>query len=243
MAKTCVWCESSGPFDKEHIWPQWLSRAIGGSAIGPFYGGGPRGSRWQHRTRIEITTRAVCKACNGGWLQQMEDRTKPVLAPIATGPNCQHDLRPDEQAILATWAMKTTMHACIAAPVEIVPPAEYRRFHNAGRPADATLVMLALYGGRRVVCRANFAPGDAHVAEAGVIGSYAATLQAGRAVFFVVDHFGDFSQAQIDTQDVAAFATRIWPPTGRTARMPPNRVHISDRDIEHGLGDIGISAE
>jgi hypothetical protein len=149
----------------------------------------------------------------------MEDKTKPVLAPIATGPIRQHDLRPDEQAIIATWAMKTAMHAVIAAPVDVIPRAEYRRFPNAGRPADATLVMMALYGGRRVVCRANLALGEPQETKVGRVDSYAATLQAGRAVFFVVDYFGDSPEVQIDMQDVSAFATRIWPPNGRTVRM------------------------
>jgi hypothetical protein len=53
----------------------------------------------------------VCTKCNTGWMERLESAARPVLEPVLLGaaPGTSRVLNPDQQAILATWAVKTSL--------------------------------------------------------------------------------------------------------------------------------------
>ena len=60
---------------------------------------------------LAIVFREVCTSCNTGWMEQLERAARPVLEPMLLGaaPGTSRVLNPDQQAILATWAVKTSL--------------------------------------------------------------------------------------------------------------------------------------
>ena len=60
---------------------------------------------------LAIVFHEVCVSCNTGWMETLETITRPVLGPLLLGaaPNTSRMLDPDQQAILATWAVKTSL--------------------------------------------------------------------------------------------------------------------------------------
>jgi hypothetical protein len=60
---------------------------------------------------LAIAFHEVCVSCNNGWMETLETRTRPVLGPLLLGaaPGTSHVLDPGQQAILATWAVKTAL--------------------------------------------------------------------------------------------------------------------------------------
>jgi hypothetical protein len=53
----------------------------------------------------------VCINCNNGWMESLERDASPVLGPLLLGaaPGASRVLDPDQQAILATWSVKTSL--------------------------------------------------------------------------------------------------------------------------------------
>ncbi len=53
----------------------------------------------------------VCVSCNTGWMESLERDARPVLGPLLLGaaPGTWRVLDPDQQAILAIWAVKTSL--------------------------------------------------------------------------------------------------------------------------------------
>lgn len=53
----------------------------------------------------------VYVSCNTGWMESLETDARPVLGPLFLGaaPGTSRVLDPDQQAILATWTVKTAL--------------------------------------------------------------------------------------------------------------------------------------
>lgn len=60
---------------------------------------------------LAIVFREVCANCNTGWMERLESAARPVLEPLLLGaaPGTSRVLNPDQQALLATWAVKTSL--------------------------------------------------------------------------------------------------------------------------------------
>jgi hypothetical protein len=79
--KRCVFCGGDGPFNREHIFPEWIGREFVATVGGPFTITDRYGRR-QHPTRLEVITTAICRDCNGGWMSAVEAHTKRHLMPL-----------------------------------------------------------------------------------------------------------------------------------------------------------------
>ncbi|WP_432101026.1 hypothetical protein [Streptomyces sp. WAC 04229] len=117
MTHTCVFC-GGAPVTNEHVYPRWLAegfpeemrttRAIMGSYS-------DRSSFRRHSGRmLTAQVKAVCGACNSGWMSAFEGRVKPYLLPMIKGQIVE--LPPEAQEALATWTLKTALMCQVMLP-------------------------------------------------------------------------------------------------------------------------------
>src|SRR5262245_61112520 len=108
MVKTCLFCGSPGPFSQEHVLPEWIAALLG---VGRVQVKRQRldtpASTWEKVGTFGHTVGNVCEICNNGWMSDLEDYVKPVLAPLIFPKRyTEHRLGPDEQMLLAAWLWK-----------------------------------------------------------------------------------------------------------------------------------------
>jgi hypothetical protein len=119
MRAGCIFCGDK-PVTREHVFPQWLNGVL------------PQQQEWRaqerarifrpgsaRRTQLSIPRRrvgkpltdtqvkVVCRACNNGWMNDIEEQARLCLIPMIRGSSCLID--PRSAASVATWAVKTTM--------------------------------------------------------------------------------------------------------------------------------------
>ena len=104
----CVFCGRAGSPSTEHVVPRWLRKALQiREPVREFSGTAYVGAA----ETLAIVFHEVCVSCNTGCLESLEREARPVLAPLLLGAasGTSHMLDPDQQAILATWAVKTSL--------------------------------------------------------------------------------------------------------------------------------------
>lgn len=108
--RSCIFCPSIH-LTKEHLLPEWMHDVFGkkGNQVHSLAEETPTTSTSKLYESRTFTARArfVCQNCNNGWMSDLEDRVKPLLAPMMTS-ELAIVLRPDELAVLSAWAAKTT---------------------------------------------------------------------------------------------------------------------------------------
>lgn len=131
----CVFCDRPIPASDppEHVIPTWMKRfrpkdTAFTSRLGIVTKGELRGTFTQPSPlsmRPDITTDAVCRQCNGGWMSDLETRASQLLPSMIDGEKRQ--LTAHDHAFLAVWATKTVMTwqttKQLAQPI---PLADYR---------------------------------------------------------------------------------------------------------------------
>lgn len=145
----CIFC-GAVPLTREHLWPDWLRREL--EIKQPF----PHRIE-QERDGVETrdvsfetppfnqTVKAVCAACNGGWMSEIEAAAKPLLQSLIRAEGRRLDR--GEQRVLAQWAF---LKACVfdeLHPQERVVPAAHRQYLYAHKepPAEGVWIRLATY--------------------------------------------------------------------------------------------------
>ena len=111
--RSCFFCGQTRRLTNEHVWPKWVSGLLC-----------ERSGSFTHYTRrvtatgdattptgtsryLNVTTKAVCRDCNGGWLSAFENQIKPLAAPLIVGERTVAlALAPESQALLAAWAVQ-----------------------------------------------------------------------------------------------------------------------------------------
>ena len=97
--------------------------------------------------RLNQTIR-VCRACNGGWMAQLEQRAMPGLLLLRAGEPTV--LGPDGQRLLACWLMKTAIVREFSTPAGHplrVSTADQRAIVAAGRVPPGWRVAIGAYEG------------------------------------------------------------------------------------------------
>ncbi len=112
MAKTCLFCESTGPFTEEDLNSKWMRKA-------KLF---PEGPEWRYDITKELggrpyptrrltspTTKVpgVCLRCNTRWMSGLERRSKPLLIPMIK--DYRTVLAPRDQSVIARWITMKTM--------------------------------------------------------------------------------------------------------------------------------------
>ncbi|MGH7981605.1 MAG: hypothetical protein ACREFF_00500 [Candidatus Udaeobacter sp.] len=106
--KICIFCgKKDGPFHKEDILAKWMMRELPNKRPFTQVINKRTGKFFVTRSDLGLVTRAVCKACNGGWMSRLEGVARPIFQPMMRGK--PQTLSADDQLILVRWLMKTAM--------------------------------------------------------------------------------------------------------------------------------------
>lgn len=106
VTKPCLFCGAAGSLSREHVIPRWAAKELGVGAVSE-----ERSGKARKLDALSIVLPQVCVRCNTGWMNKLEQRTAPLLAPMLLGPASALPivLDPLQQAVLATWAVKTSL--------------------------------------------------------------------------------------------------------------------------------------
>ena len=152
----CVFCDRPIPLSDppEHVIPTWMKRfrpkdAAFTGRLGIVTDGELRGTFTQPSPlsmRPDVTTDAVCRQCNGGWMSDLETRASQLLPSMIAGE--RRGLTPDDHAFLAVWATKTVMTwQTTNQQARPIPLADYRWLRTQLTPPPLTLVQLGQFVG------------------------------------------------------------------------------------------------
>lgn len=151
MAKTCPFCGRNGPFNSEHVWPDWIGRLVFGYKRGASAPKAPHrrsssipsesDATWQAPS-FTTTTNAICADCNGGWMSDLEDAAAPVLTPLLLGKRALLNLA--DQALVSRWVAKTAMTFQLTTPRRPIPPNHYRYLRDHLLPPPSAQVWIGI---------------------------------------------------------------------------------------------------
>ncbi|RVU13194.1 hypothetical protein [Methylobacterium oryzihabitans] len=126
--KCCVFCGSTST-TKEHIFPRWLERELGGmrsitphrisrvtrSEDGYNILSRPSAGRLDRNNEMQKQLRIACNECNNGWMSRLQEAAKPTIVYLlrrmrSTGPfTATHYLTQQQCHDLSKWAVMTSM--------------------------------------------------------------------------------------------------------------------------------------
>jgi hypothetical protein len=209
------------PVTKEHLWPDWLRRET--RIREPFE------RRIEQETDgvetrdvifmeppFDRVVKAVCAACNNGWMSDVEAKAKPILLDLLYGKGGTLDR--DDQHRLATWA---ALKACVfdaLHPDGLGVPIEHRRrLYTYKKPAaTGVAIWIGTYEAFEVC---HYAHQDLKVARDGepAPGSpniYISTITAGALIVQVAGSLmPDLAFDELPLEHLAPElrVTKIWP--------------------------------
>lgn len=226
----CVFCGAQ-KVTKEHILPEWMQRLENNLAPSGYAQGTYSEEKGWDEIRFNSipfsqTARVACRSCNNEWMSEMEQSTKPILAPLIQGR--RKTLGKDRSSRLAIWAFKTALVFQHTHPRNLtVPTDHYTWLKNNGTPhpsaqvwigaSDKNSELFASYSHSKLTLRSPLAaePGRLHK-------FYVAGLLIGQ-LFLVV--MGD-DLAPNFTPDSRLH--RIWPFDRRVAWPPSTRISLHE---------------
>lgn len=156
VADSCVFCGSTEPLTREHVFGQWLGKiGLDGSPVRHKAGPLNRlGRDMGERPPFRQTVKDFCAACNNGWMSQLEVVAQRVLTPLILGqPGA---IGVEDQAAIAAWVQKTALTAMLTSSKEQraaghgLPATEYTALYERRtqmQPLDATRFWVGRYDG------------------------------------------------------------------------------------------------
>ena len=105
----CVFCGATGSLSTEHVVPKWVRKGLQISEPVKEYSGST--STVAAAETLAIVFHEVCVRCNTGWMEPGNSPVGPCSGRCFWGPRREPHacLDPDQQTILATWAVKTSL--------------------------------------------------------------------------------------------------------------------------------------
>lgn len=147
--RCCRFCGATGNLTNEHWLPRWIHPLLAEGPSAPYVLEDEKDGiqRVWEAPLGSMTVKRVCRACNTGWMSELEERVKPVLGPMVEGK--VRTLNLDERAVLATWVAKTALAFDLTRADPVVPDECRHWVRDHQTPPPGTIVLLARYGGRR----------------------------------------------------------------------------------------------
>jgi len=225
QARKCLFCGNGvghSSKSREHVLPVWLLESLGGKNSDIFQGthmtfpGLVRSHRRQGARTI--VQGQVCRACNGGWLSQMENRVKPLI--VSMNRDSKVALRSEELRLLGIWAYKTASLINITSNYrQLFTGRSFRSFYIERAPTQSYMVELGLAlnaSGTEMRWRQSNIQFLLVNDEQDVFGSLeqirnhscVITLQVGRVLFQVV---GLPSPAWVSIPSEKPLSVELWP--------------------------------
>lgn len=261
----CIFCgEPFGPMRKrsdEHAAPKWCGELLA-EHLAPPPPGTPPPEHIQiietadgreelfkgKRNPFTTVAKDVCKPCNEGWMEEMEDWAKRWLAAPIIGRS--RTLAFWRQASAASWAVKTALvWELVDTQQRTVPLEVLRIFHQLQRPGGRQQVWLGRYQGRdphhswrRVAAHHIDGPAEGEQDAEG----YLVAVTIGELAMVVLGH--TFSLAGIRVGDplpgIALHESfpgqlvQVWPLKNETVRWPPPTI-LDDAVLDAIVRSLG----
>lgn len=236
--KFCPFCGSDEALTVEHVWPQWMSRALR-KHVGakqherPFAISVPGAKRVSHAIDVEAP---ACELCNNRFLSVLEQDVSPVLELMLLGE--ERVLNRAQQLLLATWAVKTAlMFDASTGKDAVIPMGYYREFAQLRAPLPSTQVWLGAYSGIRPGLawrQALWIDVPLDVAP----NAFVTTFTAYRVVFQVAGHFVRAASFRDRRYQFASGIHRIWPVEPGSIRWPSRKLAFGDESLEAFAGSF-----
>ena len=247
--RSCFFCGQTRRLTNEHVWPKWVSGRLC-----------ERSAHFTHYTRrvtatddatiptgtaryLNVTTHAVCRDCNGGWLSAFENQIKPLAAPLIVGDRTVAlALAPESQALLAAWAYKMAMLLDVAHPRtsrEFFTPSDRLRFRQTVSAHGFVRVFLGRYefGDRPALARKlrdTLARRTYWELATMTAGHLAMQVLSARSV--APNELVPAGRLGLDSSGLArGMVLPIWPPVPGYVEWPPTRT-MSHQDVEDLAG-------
>lgn len=231
MVRTCIFC-GGRPTTREHVWPEWLRRKLGGEETmrhtALLERGGEVAEQWAFDDRpYKLTAKVVCAECNGGWMSQLEEAAKAILAGMIERRG--RELHAGGQAELAKWALLKAIifDQASAREARVLFPGLYSQLYSCGEPPrDGCRIWLATYGGElpgftAMTALAASAAGQPYLGERNVC---VRTFSIGPVLFQVFatsnPALQDFEVAWDEVGPQPPRVIQIWP-VGPSVRWVP----------------------
>lgn len=138
VLERCIFC-GGHPTTEEHIVADWVLRAFARAKKPNFGLAGTFVAPGQMRLEAAepiSTAQVVCKACNNGWMSQIDNAASQVLKPLVQG-NDTADLGTSAQSAVASWIFKSALTFDALQSGDAGPLAGLRRAFAASRSAPA----------------------------------------------------------------------------------------------------------
>lgn len=248
MARACIFC-GTRPTTREHVYPRWIRDALP-IAAARYRTSDAEGNRLWEQATFDIEARVVCKACNTGWMSDLEGEVKPLLAD-AMMYGADLTMTEGQQRTIALWAIKTAFvleSYRKGSTFDHIPEWQARwmpRTRTRGDAADPPPGISVVMFGRQLVLTSE--DGIEHFAVSRSVGialreppndskGYVATFVVGYVGFQV---FG--VNLQVERTPNVRYApwvlertTPLWPASGRSATWPPSLVMTTEEAIRFG---------
>jgi hypothetical protein len=220
MSVSCVFCGSTQPLTREHVFGRWVSKV--GLDLSPVrhhagaLNGLPRDMGEQPPFRLQV--KSFCAPCNNGWMSRLEKVAQRVLTPFILGN--PGTIVGEDQAVIAMWAQKTALTAMLVSSKKQrdegygLPPAEYTALYEQRdwmQPLNASRIWAGRYAatdglaGVRVtplVVRESWSP------EPDVPQAYAFTIVLGQLVIQGLRFTSQASEVDVTTE---LRLPQLWP--------------------------------
>ena len=195
---------------------------------------------WASKKPVDFTANCVCAACNGGWMERIEDAARPLLTRMIQGSRIS--LSRDDQDIVARWlALKAIVERHVRSPIMPLRADWIDHFYEQQGPPATWQIRLARWVGDVVVYMAG---GDFDFIIRDGLGP-STTSRPG--MLFTVG-IGQFVGQVVGVDDHVAIPTEpdlfvpIWPhtrpgpiganaPKDKLVLWPPDR-WLNDADLE-----------
>jgi hypothetical protein len=150
----CVFCNDTG-LTHQHIWPKWLKKinqphvsshvqikaSIAYTAKTPT----PR-TKTHHGHSGTRTARKVCKKCNNGWIERLEERVRDPVTRLMNDEPVSLDAAAQQD--MAAWITLVTMMVEFTdLATQATPPEDYAFLRETGNPPPRWKVWIAGYSG------------------------------------------------------------------------------------------------
>jgi hypothetical protein len=243
-------CSAFGRLTREDIIPDWLAevlRDMQPSSSGVLltrsiaHKGKYLGFSQTRRGAANVyKPRVVCKECNGRWMSQLENATKPVLTPLVQGQ--RRGLLPRDQEVIARWLkMKTLFFDLIDPGHRIFTQADFKEFYEEraqqnlsgvwgswlARYQPAQMTHQALHVRAPIITSRPFddlPAGSPHAVQMTLVFGHLVLQTVQIAISSRLYPHG------YERTEPSPFITRIWPATATVDWPPPNP--LTEQQIE-----------
>jgi hypothetical protein len=144
-----MFCGRDRTLSREHVFNRWLREHFGelteSDHVRRLVTEGADNAEEHIGAPFDVVVRRVCRDCNHGWMQQMDNEVRPIMEPMLDGE--PRTLSILDQNTVATWATKITLvfQAANIGRQAILGVAQYQWFEQYRQPLPGSHIWLCHY--------------------------------------------------------------------------------------------------